>query len=86
MKRLKDSSDVPEGRLGTLPKTFHELKVKDKAAFYFRAEERVLPMPANGEGQTRKEVTFCVNQLDLFVTVTSTSQKPHLTKKGKRIN
>ena len=41
MKRLKDSSDVPEARLGILPKTYTSSK-KDKAAFYFPAEERVL--------------------------------------------
>ena len=42
MKRLRDSSDVPEARLGILLKTFTSSK-KNKAAFCFPAEERVLP-------------------------------------------
>ena len=64
-------------------------------------------MTANGEVQTREEVTVYVKELDLFVTVMlleetpavlplgklcavhghwTSCQKPHLTKKGKRIN
>ena len=42
MKRLNDSSDVPEVRLGILLKTFSSSKKKVKAAFYSPAEEWVL--------------------------------------------
>ena len=43
MKRLqKDSSDVPEARRGILPKNIYKLKEKDKAAFYFLAENSVI--------------------------------------------
>ena len=50
MNRLSDSSDVPEARLGILSKNNYTLKDKDKAAFYFPAEEWVL--------------TGCVNKRD----------------------
>ena len=67
-------------------------------------------MTANGEVQTREEVTVYVKEMDLFVTVMlldetpavlslgklcedrgytyhwTSGQKPHLTKKGKRID
>ena len=58
-------------------------------------------MTANGEVQTREEATVYAKELDLFVTVmlleetfrlgssarswVTSGQKPHLTKKGKRI-
>ena len=43
MKRLNDSSDVPEARLGILLKKHIEAQRNNKAAFYFPAEEWVLP-------------------------------------------
>ena len=42
MKRLNDNSDVSEARLGILQKNMYKLEEKDKAAFYFSAEEWVL--------------------------------------------
>ena len=42
MKSLKDSSDGPEARFGIFVKIFTSSKKKNKAAFYFRAEEWVL--------------------------------------------
>ena len=38
MKRLKDKSDVPKAKLGTLPKHV-QAQIKDKATFYSLAEE-----------------------------------------------
>ena len=38
MKRLKDNSDAPEARLGTLPKTFKGLKTKLHSTFPRRNE------------------------------------------------
>ena len=52
MKRLNDS-DVPEARLGILLKNIFKLKEKDKAAFYFPAEESVLPAASTKELEER---------------------------------
>ena len=54
MKRLNDSSDVPEARLGNLAKNIYKLKEKDKAAFYFPAEEWVLPASSTKELEERE--------------------------------
>ena len=54
MKRLNDSSDVPEARLGILLKTHASSKKKDKAAFYFPAEEWVLPAASTKESEERE--------------------------------
>ena len=56
MKRLNDSSDVPEEILGTLPKNIYKLKEKDKAAFCFPAEEWVLPAASTKEPEEREFV------------------------------
>ena len=53
MKRLNDSSDVPEARLGILLKNIHKLNEKDKAAFYFPSEEWVLPAALTKEPEER---------------------------------
>ena len=49
MKRLNDSSDVPEAKLGNLAKHFYKLKEHDKAAFYFLVEDWVLPAASTKE-------------------------------------
>ena len=56
MKRLKDSKVVPEARLGILPKNIYKLKQKDKAAFYFPAEEWVLQAASTKELEERQFV------------------------------
>ena len=59
MKRLKDSSDVPEARLGILLNFFlkkNKLKEKDKAAFCSPAEEWVLPAVSTKEPEEREFV------------------------------
>ena len=154
MKRLNDSSDVPEAELGILQKNMYKLKEKDKAALLSRGgmgtpgcvnkepERREFAidsgasmhmvskkdlnsaeletmrtsrrpttvMTANGEVQTREEATVYVEESDLFVTYMlleatpavlslgklcedhgytnhwTSGQKPHLTKKVKRID
>ena len=47
MKRLKDNSDAPEARHGTLPKIFtkkiYKLKKEDKATFFSPSEEWNMP-------------------------------------------
>ena len=58
MKRLKDSSDVPEARLGILLKTGFKLKEKEKAALYSPAEEWVLPAASTKE---LEEIEFVVD-------------------------
>ena len=58
MKRLKDNSDVPEARHGTLPKTNTRSKKNDKATFYSPAEEWVLPASSTKEPEERE---FVVN-------------------------
>ena len=52
-KRLKDNSDVPEGRLWNLAKNKHKVKEKEKAAFYSPAEEWVLPAASTKEQEER---------------------------------
>ena len=47
---------MPEARLGTLLKYIYKLKEKDKAAFYFRAEEWVLPAASTEEPEEREFV------------------------------
>ena len=150
MKRLKDNSDAPKARHGTLPKTYTSSKRTTKlhstrprtAASTKELEERefvvdfgasmhtvskkdlisaeletvkvskspTTVVTANGEVQTREEATVYVKELDLLVTVMlledtpvvlslgklcedhgysyhwTSGQKPHLTKKGKRID
>ena len=56
MKRLKDNSDVPEARHGTLPKKFYKLKENDKATVYSPAEEWVLPAASTKEPEEREFV------------------------------
>ena len=56
MKRQDDSSDVPEARLGILIKTYTSSKKKDKAAFYFPAEEWVLLAASTKEPEEREFV------------------------------
>ena len=53
MKRLKDSSDVPEARHGIFPKTYTSSE-KGKAEFYFFAEEWVLPAASTKEPEERE--------------------------------
>ena len=55
MKRLKDNSDGPEARQGTLPKTFTG-SGKDKVTFYSSAEEWVLPAASSKEPKEREFV------------------------------
>ena len=55
-KRLNDSSDVPEARLGILPKIIYKLKEKDKAAFYFPAKELVLRASSTKDPEEREFV------------------------------
>ena len=55
MKRLKDNSDAPEARHGTLPKTYISSK-KGKAIFYSSAEEWVLPAASTKESGEREFV------------------------------
>ena len=40
-------------------------------------------MTANGEVQTREEVTVCVKKLDLFVTVMLLQETPAVLSSGK---
>ena len=54
MKRLKDSSDVPEARLGILPKNIYKLKENDKATFYSPVEEWVLAAASTKEPEKRE--------------------------------
>ena len=54
MKRLKDNSDAPEARLGTLPKTY--TSSKDKATYHSPAEEWVLPAASTKEPEEREFV------------------------------
>ena len=56
MKRLNDSSDFPRARLGILLKTFTSSKKKDKAAFYFHAEEWVFLAASTKEPEDREFV------------------------------
>ena len=57
MKRLKDKSDVPaQSKAWDLAKNKYKLKEKDKAAFYFLAEEWVLPAASTKELEERKFV------------------------------
>ena len=56
MKRLNDSSDVREARLGAMPKTYTSSKKKDKAALYFPAEIWVLPAASTKEPEEREFV------------------------------
>ena len=56
MKRLNDSSDVPEARFGIFCKNIYKFKEKDKAAFYFPAEESVFPAASTEELEERKFV------------------------------
>ena len=53
-KRLKDNSDVPEARHGTLSKNIHKLTEKDEATFYSPAEEWVLPAASTKEPEERE--------------------------------
>ena len=53
MKRLNDSSDVPEARLGTLPKTYTSSK---RTTFYFPAQEWVLPAASTKNPEEREFV------------------------------
>ena len=52
MKRLKDNSDVPEARHGTLPKTY--TSSKNEATFHLPAEEWVLPAASTKETEERE--------------------------------
>ena len=56
MKRLKDNSDAPEARLGTLPKKMCKLKEKEHVTFYSPAEEWVLPAASTKEPEVREFV------------------------------
>ena len=56
MKRLKDNSDAPEARHGTLPKNRYKLKEKDKATLFSPAEESVLPAAETKELEEREFV------------------------------
>ena len=53
MKRLKESSDVPEARLGILPKHIYKLKENDKATFFSLAEKVGIPGCVNKEREER---------------------------------
>ena len=59
MKRLNDSSDVPEARLGILLKNKYKLKEKEKAAFYFPAEEWVTPAASSKRAGGKEFVVDC---------------------------
>ena len=52
MKRLKDNSDVPEARHGTLPKTY--TSSKNEATFHLPAKEWVLPAASTKEPEERE--------------------------------
>ena len=54
MKRLNESSDVPEARLGIMPRTYTSSKKKTR--FYFPAEEWVLPAASTKEPEEREFV------------------------------
>ena len=56
MKRLKDNSDAPEARHGTVPKTYTSSKKMTKATFYSPAEEWVLPTASTEEPEEREFV------------------------------
>ena len=56
MKRLNDSSDVPEARLGFLPKTFTSSKRTTKATFYSPAQKWVLRVSSTKEPEEREFV------------------------------
>ena len=56
MKRLKDSSDVPEAKAWNLAKNMYKLTEKDKATFFFPAEEWVLPLASTKELEEREFV------------------------------
>ena len=56
MKRLNDSSDVLRSKAWNLAKNIHKLQEKDKAAFYFPAEEWVLPAATTKEPEEREFV------------------------------
>ena len=64
MKRLNDNSDVPKAMHGTLPKTC-KLKEKDKAAFYFPLEERVLPAASTKKTEEREFVVDSVASMHM---------------------
>ena len=55
-KRLKDKSDPPEARHGTLRKNIYKLKEKDKTAFCSPSEEWVLPVTSTKEPEEREFV------------------------------
>ena len=55
-KRLKDNSDAPEARHGTLPNTYTSSKRKTKSTFYSPAEEWVLPAASTKEPEERELV------------------------------
>ena len=52
MKRLKDNSDVPEARHGTLPETY--TSSKNEATFHLPAKEWVLPAASTKEPEERE--------------------------------
>ena len=64
MKRLENSSDVPEARLGILPKTFTCSK-NDKTAFYSPAEEYVLPAASTKEPEEREFVVDSGSSMEM---------------------
>ena len=94
MKRLKDNSDVPEARLGTLPKNTYKLKDKDQVTFYSPAEEWVLPAVSTKEPEEREFVVdsgACMrvvnkkdlNSADLETMMTSRSPTTVMTANGE---
>ena len=54
MKRLNDSSDVPEARLGILPKTCTSSKKNYKATFYSPTEEWIMPAASTIKPEERE--------------------------------
>ena len=93
MKRLNDSSDVPEARVGILF-YIHKLKEKDKAAFYFPAEEWVLPAASTKLPEEREFVVDSrasmhmvskkdLNSAELETMRTSRSPTTEMTANGE---
>ena len=54
MKRLNHNSDVPRSKARNVAKNIHKLKEKDKAAFYFPAEEWGTPGGVNKKAGAKR--------------------------------
>ena len=90
MKRLKNNSDAPEARHGTLPTTqtsskkttrLHSTRPRKNGYEDIKKSDEL--MTANGEVQTREEATVYVKELDLFVTVMFLDETPAVLSLGR---